>query len=72
MLMVQGSVISINFSGNAHSGWKVVDKYDKKNRTNVRALWDTTGDSLVLCLLKTLLFFICILSFMSREFLTTF
>ena len=31
MLMVQGSVISINFSGNAHSGWKVIDKYDKKN-----------------------------------------
>ena len=48
MLMVQGSVISINFSGNAHSGWKVIDKYDKKNRTKMRALQDTTGDSLVL------------------------
>ena len=43
-----GSVISINFSGNAHSGWKVIDKYDKKNRTKMRALQDTSGDNLVL------------------------
>ena len=32
MLMVQGSVVSINFSGNAHCGWKVIDKYDKKEQ----------------------------------------
>ena len=48
MLMVQGSVFSINISGNAHSGWKIVDKYDKKNMTKMRALRDTTGDTLVL------------------------
>ena len=29
MLMVQGGLISIHFSGNAHSGWKAVDKHDK-------------------------------------------
>ena len=43
--MVQGGVISINFSGNAHSGWKVVGKHDKKNRTKMRALRNTTRDS---------------------------
>ena len=44
--MLQGGVLSIDFGGNAHGGWKVVDKHNKKNRTKIRALRDTTGDSL--------------------------
>ena len=47
-----GGVISINFSGTECSqpldGRLHVDKHDKKNRTQMLSLRDTTGDGLVL------------------------